>query len=77
MANLNIWWSSLTIAQKERIATKAAKKEGNENADIRYPECSKWWISISEEQRQWIYDHCTDKHGMLLTKWKEGKSMSY
>ena len=60
MANLNIWWSALTIAQKERIAAKAAEKEGNKDADVRYPACSRWWISISEEQRQWIYDHCTD-----------------
>jgi len=77
MAKLDIWWSSLTIAQKERIAAKAAAKDENENADVRYPACTKWWNSITEERRQWIYDHCTDKHGLLLAKWNEGKSMSY
>lgn len=77
MARVDIWWSSLTIVQKERIAAKAAEKEGNKDADVTYPACTRWWNSITEERRQWIYDHCTDKHGLLLAKWKEGKSMSY
>ena len=77
MADLDKWWSSLTISQYERIATKAAKKEGNENAEVHYPACSQWWNAITEERRLWIYNHCTDQHGLLLPIWNEGKSMSY
>ena len=77
MEDLDKWWSSLTITQKERIATKAARKAGDESADIHYPACSAWWNAIDDERRQWIYTHCTDTHGLLLPIWNEGKSMSY
>ena len=77
MEDLNKWWSSLTITQKERIATKAARKDGDANAEVHYPACSQWWNTITAERRQWIYEHCTDVHGLLLPQWNEAKTLSY
>ena len=58
---LEIWWASLTIAQKERIDEEM----------VRYPACSRWWNSLDEESRQKIHDHCVDRHGYLLQEWNE------
>jgi len=77
MNELDIWWSSLKITEKERIATKAAKKEGKDVDVVRYPECTRWWMSIPDERKQEIYAHCTDVHGLLLPEWQEGKCLSY
>lgn len=33
------WWTSRTIAEKERLSAKA------------YPACSTWWLSLSEEEQ--------------------------
>lgn len=77
MNKLDNWWSSLTITQKERIATKAARKAGDENANVTYPACSVWWMSIDEERKQMIHDHCTNDHGLLLPEYQEGNIMSY
>lgn len=74
----NIWWSSLTIAQKERIACKIVDKGMAEWDDtITYPACTRLWASLTDEQQQRIHDHCTDAHGYLLKEWSEGKGMSY
>ena len=75
---LEIWWSSLTISQKERIGGKIMSKqtEGKVNTAL-YPECSRVWNALSIEQKQAIYDHCTDDHGYLLQEWKEGRAFSY
>lgn len=78
MNELDTWWASLKVVEKEHIATKATRKDsGDETIEVKYPECSRWWLSISEERKQAIHDHCTDKHGLLLPEWKEGKCMSY
>ena len=73
--NLEIWWSSLTIAQKERIARKGLAKahpDAQVNEDeVRYPACSRWWNSLPDEQKETIHDHCVDRHGYLLLEWKE------
>jgi len=66
MEDLGKWWSSLTVAQKERIARKA----GADN--YTYPACTAYWQSLAEERRAEIHDHCVDKHGYLLKEWKEG-----
>ena len=73
--NLEIWWSSLTIAQKERIARKGLSKANpdapvNED-EVRYPACSRWWNSLPDEQKETIHDHCVDRHGYLLLEGKE------
>lgn len=66
MANVDIWWSSITVAQKERIARKANQKE------VPYPECTRWWLSLPEERKQKIHDHCVDSHGLFLRDWNDG-----
>jgi len=77
MNELDKWWSSLSTREKERIATKAARKAGETTTEIRYPACTTWWLSIDEYRKKEIHDHCTDRHGLLLPEWQEGRSMSY
>lgn len=78
MATLNDWWASLTIAQKERIATKACNADNQESFKrVFYPACTVWWNSLDADQQTAIHDHCTDKHGYLLKEWNEGMSLSY
>lgn len=78
MANLTSWWSSLTIYNKERIANKAVEhKLIDWEGTTHYPNCTRLWHSLSESQQQAIYDHCTDRHGHVLSEWREGTSMSY
>jgi len=73
--NLEIWWSSLAIAQKERIARKAQKKaspDGKVDEElVRYPACTRWWNAQTPETKSWVHDHCVDKHGYLVHEWNE------
>lgn len=74
------WWASLTIAQKERIATKAKNKNnpaGTPVTQVLYPACSAWWNTLDDERKSWLHDHCMDRHGYLLPEWSEGQSFSY
>lgn len=74
------WWAGLTIAQKERIATKARSKSqpaGTPVVPVLYPMCSTWWNSLDEEHKTWLHDHCSDRHGYILTEWTEGWTLSY
>ncbi|MCR4701625.1 MAG: hypothetical protein K5757_11915 [Bacteroidaceae bacterium] len=70
---LDTWWVSLTVGQKERIASKANKKT------TLYPECTKWWMKQESDRKQTIHDHCVDVHGYLLPEWtdKVDATMSY
>ena len=72
---LDIWWSSLTIAQKERIARKGqAKAVGKENIDeslVLYPGCTRWWNALPRERQQAIHDHCIHRHSYLLKEWDD------
>ena len=74
---LDAWWASLTMFQKERIASKAVSKSEGKEVRISYPACTEWWVSTSPEVRQRVYEHCTDKHGLLLEEWRDGKTYSY
>ena len=72
--DLNLWWTSLSVAQKERVAKKGIKKyTGKEaaEAEYQYPACSAWWNALPEEQKTWIHDHCEHKHGYVLKEWDE------
>lgn len=75
---IEIWWSSLPIVEKERIARKGlAKQLGKEEEevkddDVRYPACTRWWEALEWERREWIYGHCVAHHGDELKEWKEG-----
>lgn len=72
---LEIWWSSLAIKQKERIARKAAAKASPDGtvdeSQIQYPACTGWWNNLSDSKKQEIHDHCVDRHGYLLQDWNE------
>lgn len=72
---LAIWWTSLSIAQKERIARKGQSKaspDGTVDMDlVRYPACTRWWNSLPTEQKASIKAHCTSHHGYLLKEWDD------
>ena len=77
MRNIELekWWASLTISQKERIARKGLSKNSTDGSVdenlVLYPACSKWWSDLDDERRQTIYDHCVDAHGYLLKEWND------
>lgn len=72
MTDLELWWSSLPIAEKERIARKALKKGGiNDESLVVYPACTSWWNSLEEERKLKIYTHCVARHGDELRPWDE------
>jgi hypothetical protein len=64
--DLEIWWSSLPISEKERIARK-----GNA-AEVTYPGCTRWWQALDAKRKESIYAHCVARHGDELKEWKEG-----
>ncbi len=72
---LEMWWASLTVAQKERIARKGLSKASPDGqadpAQYQYPACTRWWNALPEERRQIIHDHCVGRHGYLLKEWNE------
>lgn len=60
------WWSSLKVTEKERIASKIAKRPVN------YPECTTIWAELPEDRKTTVFEHCTDKHGLILKDWFDG-----
>lgn len=72
---LDAWWSSLTIAQKERIARKGLAKASPDGvadeSQVTYPGCSRWWNSLDYEHQAKIHDHCVNRHGYLQQEWNE------
>lgn len=71
--DLEIWWSSLPIREKERIARKGLAKAGKEDETlVLYPACTCWWQSLDPKRKESIYAHCVAKHGDELKEWKEG-----
>lgn len=70
-SDLDSWWSSLTTERKCRIASKVG------GCNVGYPACTSLWLGLTDERKQAIHDHCTDKHGYFVEAWQEGWSMSY
>lgn len=68
--SMDEWWASLTVDEKERIATKVAGRE------VHYPECSVIWNKLDKEIQQKIHDHCTDVHGLELKEWDVNEMFS-
>ena len=72
---IDIWWSSLTVAQKERIARKGLSKaapDGKvEKEEYLYPACTRWWNSLDAARKETIHSHCVDRHAYLLTEWND------
>ena len=73
--DLESWWASLSITQKERIARKALKKKSADGqvdeSLVLYPACSRWWVALDEESRLRIHDHCVTKHNYLQEEWND------
>lgn len=71
---LDVWWSSLAISEKERIARKGQSKASDggkvDDSKVIYPACTRWWESLDEAAKATIHDHCVDRHGLLLSEWK-------
>lgn len=74
---LGEWWSSLTVTEKERIASKIKSKAAGKTVTVHYPECTQVWNETPQEQKERVYAHCTDDHGLLLPEWTDGKSYSF
>lgn len=70
---IEIWWTSLPIAEKERIAKKGLTKAANgaevEESAYTYPHCTVWWNNQPAENKQKIYIHCVNRHGDSLKEW--------
>lgn len=71
MSDLDRWWCNLTTERKNRIASKVAR------TNVGYPACTSLWLGLSDERKQAIHEHCTDKHGYFIDPWSEGKTFSY
>lgn len=69
-ADISKWWAGLKVSEKERVATKIAKRP------VSYPECTAIWNSLSDERQRSIYEHCSDAHGYLLKEWFEGNPLT-
>lgn len=70
--DLEIWWSSLPVTEKERIALKGLRKSGDpDESKAQYPACTAWWNDLDAERQKFIYKHCVVAHGDELREWKE------
>lgn len=68
--SMNEWWASLTVVEKERIASKVAGRK------VVYPECTTLWNSLGDARQREIHDHCTDKHGLVMQEWTVDETFS-
>ena len=56
--DLEIWWSSLPVSEKERIARKGLSKAGDpDESKACYPACTVWWNALEQERKEFIYKH--------------------
>ena len=70
--DLGIWWASLPVTEKERIALKGLRKTGDpDESKAQYPACTAWWNTLDAERQDFIYKHCVVAHGDELREWKE------
>ena len=69
---LEIWWASLPVKEKERIAKKGQAKAGlTESALWQYPACSAWWNGLDVEKKNKIKAHCEAAHGDFVREWDD------
>lgn len=68
--DLEKWWSGLKVTEKERVASKIAKRT------VYYPECTAVWNEVPAVKKLSIYEHCVDKHGYLIKEWFEGNPLT-
>lgn len=72
---LELWWSSLPVSRKEEIARKGLTKLSSgapiDESEVVYPACTRWWSSLTPERKEWIYAHCTNRHGYVRAEWTD------
>jgi len=74
---LDKWFCSLSIQQKEHISCKVLIKEGKNPKQGLYPNCIDVWTLLPVERKESIYHHCTDSHGMWIQEPGDGPIYSY
>lgn len=75
---LDNWFCSLSVKQKEHIAAKLAKYNGLDAKEYMYPNCWDLWARCDDVvQKQMIHDHCTDNHGMWIQEGGDAPIFSY
>jgi len=74
---LDDWFCSLSIKQKEHIACKVLLKQEKDPKRGLYPNCVTIWNELDEEVKNTIHDHCTDKHGMWIQEGGDAPIYSY
>lgn len=74
---LDDWYCSLSIKQKEHIACKVLLKQGLDPKNGLYPNCISVWTQLDLETQNWIHDHCTDRHGMWIQEGGDAPIYSY
>ena len=69
---LEIWWASLPVKEKERISRKALTSAGIEDESLwNYPACTRWWEDLAEDRKVWIKQHCEAAHGDIGREWDD------
>jgi len=66
LAFVEKWWASLTVAEKERIATKIKKEP------VQYPKCTNVWHSLDDNHKAKVYNHCVNDHGDVMPEESTG-----
>lgn len=74
---LDSWFVSLAVKQKEHIACKVLLKQGKDPKGGVYPNCWGVWEELSEDIKNQIHSHCTDKHGMWIQEEGDGPIYSF
>ena len=70
--DLETWWASLPVKEKERIARKGLMKAGVTDANLSYyPACTRWWESLDVERKNSIKTHCEASHGDIVREWDD------
>ena len=70
--DLEIWWASLPVKEKERIARKGLMKAGVTDETLSfYPACTRWWESLDVERKNSIKTHCEASHGDIVREWDD------
>jgi len=74
---LDSWFCSLSVKQKEHISCKVLLKQGKDPKEGLYPNCVDVWSVLDENIKNDIHSHCTDKHGMWIQEEGDGPIYSY
>jgi len=77
ITELDNWFVSITVKQKEHIAAKVLLKEGRDVHAAKYPNCWNIWKDLPENVKQAIHEHCTDNHGMWAVEENHETSLGH